>query len=90
MHNETQKEISQYTLGEKIGFIMATMEKMDSKLDKSIEESCKRLCDCEIKLDAHDRTIAEAQGKMSIIGIIWGSIWTVISSVVIWLITTNK
>jgi len=90
MTNETEKEISQYTLGEKIGFIMATMKDIDTKLDTSIEESCRRLCDCEVKIRTHDTIISNAQGKMSVIGIVWGSIWTIISSVIIWLITTNN
>jgi hypothetical protein len=81
------KDINNYTLGEKIGFIMAKIDSIDKKIDKSIDESCKRICDCEIKIDEHSKVIATAKGKVSIIGSVWGSISALLTSLLIWYLT---
>jgi len=85
--SEQEKNISQYTLGEKIGFILARVEGMNEKLDKSIEENCKRICDCEDLLKRHDLIIANAKGKVGVLGAIWGTISGIGSALVIWYLT---
>lgn len=86
---EDKKEINNYTLGEKIGFIMAKIDSIDNKLDKSIEENTKRMCDCEIKIEEHEKQLATARGKVTIIGSIWGAISAILISIATWWITKN-
>lgn len=81
------KEISQYTLGEKIGFIMSSMQSVEKKLDKTIEENCKRLVSCEDRLRDHDLIVANAKGKVTILGIIWGGISGIGSALLVWWLT---
>jgi len=84
---EKDKNISQYTLGEKIGFILARVEGMDQKLDKSIDENCKRICDCEALLKGHDLIIANAKGRVSVISATWGTISGIGGAILVWYLT---
>ena len=83
------KDINNYTLGEKIGFIMAKIDSIDQKLDKSIDENRKRSEDCERVLEEHSKIIATARGKVTIIGSIWGSISGIFISLLVWYLTKN-
>lgn len=76
-----------YSLYMLVGEMKGTMESMNKKLDKSIEESCKRICDCEIKIEEHSKVIATTRGKISIIGGIWGAISGIGISLLIWYLT---
>lgn len=70
-----------------IGRIEEAVKNIDTKLDKSIKESCDRICDCEIKIEKHEMELSNAKGKASIIGGIVGSIISILSAILIWFIT---
>lgn len=82
-----EKDINNYTLGEKIGYIMAQVDSLSDKMDKYIEENQKRQEECEKLLKEHSKIIATARGKVSIIGSIWGAIAGIGISIVTWFIT---
>ena len=68
---------------------MAKLDGVDEKLDKSIEENCKRICDCEIKIKEHSEKFADIKGKASIVGAIAGFLAGVGQAILVWLVT-NK
>lgn len=75
-----EKNINDYTMGEKIGWIIATLESLKEELKTYTIEAKKRMCDCEIRLNDHDKEFANAKGKASVSGAIAGSIAGVLLS----------
>ena len=92
------KHINQLTLGEKIGRTMQLSEStdkkmddfssaMDKKMDKFMDICDKRFCSCESAIKSHGLFIANAKGKVSVLGIVWGTISGIGSALVIWYLT---
>jgi hypothetical protein len=72
-----------------LGRIEGTMKAIDEKLDKSIQDSCERLCNCEDLLKDHSEYIANSKGKLTVWGLFGGLLASIGIAIINWLIT-NK
>jgi hypothetical protein len=82
-----EKNIDKMLLGEKIGRTMQLSESIEKTLTAFIEKCDKRFCACEEKEREHALFIANAKGKVTILGIIWGGISGIGSALLVWYLT---